>query len=407
MKIYTAILSILLTCTLAAGAAAEWKGKEVTRDGVLYIKNTETPVTITRIEPKPLWERGGEDDDILFGLPSQIVHDADGNIYILDGQLSEIQVFSPSGEYLRTVGREGEGPGEFQAVSDMYLASNGLLGVVRIFPGRIYQIGTDGSPADHFPLPEPDGFQLVHTARAGADCIVVACAVQTGGRNEQIQSTTLKAFDLGGKELAQYCEVKTKTQFGGMRFDEKIFSDFARRWALAEDGRVAVNLSFDDYTINIYNADGTLERVIERPDHRLLKRSDRDYNRFQKLFDGITRYNPGSTFKVSDTHNAIAYLWFRPDGSLWIMSSRAAYDPAEGIFASLDEFDLEGHFVRRIDFVMDGDPVEDGIFIMGDRLFLVTDLFGSFMASLVGDDELEDTGDQEPLRLIAYDLNMD
>ena len=51
--------------------------------------------------------------------------------------------------------------------------------------------------------------------------------------------------------------------------------------------------------------------------------------------------------------------------------------------------------------------MEDGIFIMGERLYRVTDLFSSFMAALGGDEEQEDAAEAEPLRLIAYNLNFD
>ena len=56
--------------------------------------------------------------------------DADGNVYLLDGQISEIQVFDPEGELLRTIGRQGEGPGEFQNGADMFWAPGGEIGVV-------------------------------------------------------------------------------------------------------------------------------------------------------------------------------------------------------------------------------------------------------------------------------------
>ena len=190
-----------------------------------------------------------------------------------------------------------------------------------------------------------------------------------------------------------------------MTFEERNFNDYARRWDLAADDRVAVNLSFDDYTINVYNPDGSMDRVIERPDHKTLKRSRKDFERFQKLFDAVTRWNPGSTFNVSETHGAIGNMWFRPDGSLWVLSNRATYDRPEGTFAGIDEFDREGRFQRRIDLVLDGDPVEDGLFIVGDRLYLVTDLFGAVMASIGGGDSEEDTEEGEPLRLIAHDLS--
>ncbi|MCH7549062.1 MAG: DUF1800 family protein [Candidatus Krumholzibacteriota bacterium] len=105
---------LMLTITVAAPAFAEWQGDKVTRDGVVYIENPESPVEEVRIELEELWRRGGEDDDILFGRVGQVLSDKSGEIYLLDTQLSEIVVLSASGEYLRTIGREGEGPGEFE-----------------------------------------------------------------------------------------------------------------------------------------------------------------------------------------------------------------------------------------------------------------------------------------------------
>jgi len=43
--------------------------------------------------------------------------------------------------------------------------------VVQIFPGKIVQLKTDGTPAGNLPLPEVPGagFQLVFVGRANAD----------------------------------------------------------------------------------------------------------------------------------------------------------------------------------------------------------------------------------------------
>ena len=104
---------------------------------------------------------------MLFGVIAQLVEDDAGNIYLLDGQLSEIQVFSRQGEWLRTIGREGEGPGEFRNGSDLSRGPDGNLGVVQIFPGRIVKLTLEGDPAGNFPLPkvEGGGFQAIHLRR--------------------------------------------------------------------------------------------------------------------------------------------------------------------------------------------------------------------------------------------------
>jgi hypothetical protein len=78
----------------AAALAADWQGEEVQRDGVLTIVNPENPSGgAVEIELEELWRVGGDDEDVLFGVIAQLVVDDAGDVYLLDGQLSEVQVF--------------------------------------------------------------------------------------------------------------------------------------------------------------------------------------------------------------------------------------------------------------------------------------------------------------------------
>jgi len=201
------------------------------------VQNPEVPSETVSITLDEQWRRGGEDDDVLFGVVSQLVQDKEGNVYLLDGQLSEVQVLSPGGEHLRTIGREGEGPGEFRNASDMYLGPGGTLGVLQIFPGKIVMLETDGTPAGNFPLPGSGdgGFNLIFVARATPDRVVIAGADQRQEGGKQLQVNYLKAYDPEGNELTHFYDVSNETRFGGMKFKEKIFSSFSRRWALRPD----------------------------------------------------------------------------------------------------------------------------------------------------------------------------
>ncbi len=51
---------------------------------------------------------------VLFGDVWDVTLDALGRIYVLDRQPKEIRVFDQRGDHVRTVGREGGGPGEFK-----------------------------------------------------------------------------------------------------------------------------------------------------------------------------------------------------------------------------------------------------------------------------------------------------
>lgn len=62
-------------------------------------------------------------EEYLFGSVGAIAVDDDHNFYILDEQAYNVRVFDSAGTYVTTLGREGEGPGEFKvpvgiAISD-------------------------------------------------------------------------------------------------------------------------------------------------------------------------------------------------------------------------------------------------------------------------------------------------
>ncbi len=46
-----------------------------------------------------------------FYRPANAVPDADGNVYVLDRGNTCVQAFDADGMYLRTMAREGQGPG--------------------------------------------------------------------------------------------------------------------------------------------------------------------------------------------------------------------------------------------------------------------------------------------------------
>jgi len=396
----TAVL--IFTLPVIAGA------EEVVRDGVTHVLNSETPRDGTiDIELEFLWERGGDSDDMIFGVVPRITVDpATGEIYVLDSQLHEIQVFDPDGEWLRTIGREGEGPGEFRNPGDMYLSGDGQVGVMQVFPGKITQMTTLGEPGSTFQPGRDEGFQLFYVGEGMGDRVVVSGATYGGDDSGRTQTEYLKAFRGEGEEVAYYYSTTNPIQFGGMTFREPQFTNFTRRWSVSHDARVAVATEFDSYSINIYDADGVLLRVIDRPDYKPVERSGYEKKRFQRMYDAITSWNQGRTFVISPTHQAIDQLNFRPDGMLWVMSGASRWRSPEGLLASWDVYDQAGVYVQEVNLRGSGDPIEDGYFFGHDRVYQVTDLFSASMASMGGDEENDEVLlDAEPVRLVAWKIN--
>ena len=82
---------------------------------------------IEMVEDLVIGERG-DDLNYLFGRNApKLAVDTEGRIYALDSRLRRIQVFSPEGEYLRTVGRRGQGPGELERPSVITVAGETVV----------------------------------------------------------------------------------------------------------------------------------------------------------------------------------------------------------------------------------------------------------------------------------------
>jgi len=180
--------------------------------------------------------------------------------------------------------------------------------------------------------------------------------------------------------------------------------DFQRRWAVAPDGRVASALSYEDYRIHVWNADGTVNRIIERPDYQAVKRTTEEKDRFQTMYNAFTRWNRGSTFRVSNNHQAIGQVFFREDGSLWVQSGAHRWRAQDGVFTSFDVYDTEGRFVQQVDLQADADATEDGLFFAGNRAYVVTDLYNAMMARLGGEENESTFDDAEPVNVISFEF---
>ena len=142
------ILLILVLLRLVPPALA---GETVLVDGIPHVMNPATPRDgVQTLDLQEQWRTGGEDDEIFFGVVTNAISDDEGNIYLLDMQLSEVQVYSPAGEQFKTLSREGEGPGEIQRPADLLFMPDGSLGIVQMFPGKVVKIDLDGNPAGSF-----------------------------------------------------------------------------------------------------------------------------------------------------------------------------------------------------------------------------------------------------------------
>ena len=111
--------------------------------------------------------------DYRNGRPSGLSVDFDGNLVLSDSHYHRVQVYSPDGELLRTIGGEaGTGPGQLGYVSDALRDQDGNFYVAEFGENqRISKFDTNGSFLKHWGAPgsEPGQFARIRAMALGPD----------------------------------------------------------------------------------------------------------------------------------------------------------------------------------------------------------------------------------------------
>ncbi len=403
-------ITLLLTLVVALLALPAVAGEEITMDGVKHIMNTAVPANGNRaVELEEVWRVGGDDGEDFFGMISQVRVGDDGLIYLLDTRLSEVPVYSPDGERVSTLSREGDGPGETRIPSNMLFMPDGSLGLVQVFPGKVIKVQLDGTPAGNFQPgggdPTQGGFLQMFDCNAnGEDVIVTAEAISQGGPTGQDRSNFVASFDAEGKELVRYFENTYHWDFTAFEYNENTQNrvDF-RRVAISPDGRVYVATERNKYAINVYHRDGTLERVIEREfEHHM--RTDKEHNRIQTTVEGQMAQIPNAKVVIAKNDPDIGGLVFGPDGNLWVSNGGGGDNQPDGVLFTWDVFTPDGHFIETVSAICPGDGMNDLLIWAPDGAAILVTGFTEAVQSLQsrgGGAEGEDDGEEaEPMEVI-------
>jgi hypothetical protein len=404
------LMAAALLITLAGVALAD----EETIDGVTHVRNGAEPrdgVEVLSVDE--LWRVGGADDEEnIFGLITRVIADEEGMVYLLDTQLSQVNVFTPDGTFSNTLSREGEGPGECRFPVDMLMMPDGTVGLVQAFPGQIICLDKADNPGEIFKPggddPTQGGFLSLVDVQSSGEHLVLGGVMSTINQEEgfQIRDHFIRNYATDGTENFSYLNDPKKYEFAHLDIveAEQYFPQF-RKWVLADDGRIFVAEYREDYRINVYGPDGTLIQVIER-ESKPWVRTDEQKAYVDGILEAQLRQVPFPVERsVSENDEVIANMELRPDGELWVLTSRGFRAPPEGMHSVYDVFDADGVYVRQMQMPIEGDGLQDGVIFAGDdRLMLVkgfTDALISLQTQGSGPTLSEDE-EPAPMEVICY-----
>ena len=239
------IFLVLLSCSQDETYTIEIK------DGVRHVHNhaplwgDEPKVALEFVQKIGVTE--GEDENYMFFLPLDIAKDAEGNVYVLDAGNYRIQKFDKNGKYLTTIGRKGEGPGEFMGPKKVCIDSNGTIYVFDF--NRIKVFSYDGKEENiiHCPLSSSFNMQILQPDEHNTQKMFLLDAYFQGGSNSYL----LTMINEDGKIVKNFGKKSHYDNLGLKRQANRI------TFEVSSNNNIVVVFQHEN-RIDKYASDGTL-----------------------------------------------------------------------------------------------------------------------------------------------------
>jgi len=297
----------------------------------------------------------------FFSLPNDLVVDGQGRILVCDGQANNIKVFDSKGKFLKTIGKAGQGPGDFNYPSDIEFA-NGRLCIRELMNSRISIFDTE----DHY-------VSSVQTSREGGSWRSLR-ALPDGrfiAEKEKMDRANPDGSQEAVLELYSRDLEAVKTIYTHPVLRNKYITEpqrtnvpmpFAARvyWDLLPDGKLAIGYS-GKYEIEIFDPDrGRLANFQHT--RAPVEVTARDKEQF---FAGITYGYGTSSGMVTASRGAPDFvrkltefpkfkppfqdLRVDPEGNIWVQP----YPKKDGESSGFDAFSRDGKFLAFVE-IADG-----------------------------------------------------
>ena len=352
MLVFAAVLPALAGCgARETSAAAMWNGTiDTVASGKIVVSNPATGMWDEATAWSVVEElRIGTLDDIgpdMFGRVTDLEVDAWGRFWVFEGQAQELRVFDRDGAHVRTIGREGGGPGEFARVIGISWAPDGNLWTVDPSNARISiidtagtYVGSHGTVGGWMIVPWPGGvdtegrFWNFAPDMSSADPNIVMISYD----DDLNPLDTVQVPEYPGEREVFELRNESSHMITGVPFTPSL------EWRFDPRGYMWFMLT-GDYSITQLSLEGDTLRTITR-EFEPLPVTQADIDSAMTGFEWFIR-NGGKVdpSRIPGTKPATEEFLFDDEGNIWVLpvTSRAE----EG--RVVDIFDPEGRYLGRI-----------------------------------------------------------
>ncbi len=325
-----------------------WKGSVVTENGVLVVKNPLEPVygEITLALKEELSIGSEEDEKTAFFQAIRFTVDELGNYFVADVGNNRVQKFDKNGKYLQTIGRSGQGPGEFNSPNSIFIDDNGTLYVLQQQGVRLSLFDRKGDFLKDITF-RSQLYSCVRT-RNGLFYGVTSDFASEASHDKVI------LFNVRGEQVKKLADFKNQYYLSmvGKRLIGAYQSFRPVLWCVGVTGDIVAFGFSGEYRIHVVNASGDHVRIIEKTGEPApITEEEKDLVIENEI--GIAR-RKGMTYAKSEVKKAYIFPSKRPffqgimsddQGRIYVLKS---LDYHKNKRPAYDLFDNMGRYIFRI-----------------------------------------------------------
>jgi hypothetical protein len=362
------ILSFLVSITIILLAVIYTPGKSLKEktaiiqkaDDVVIVANPKTPAHKMRIvfkEELSIGEFEG-DENYMFGDSIYFITDDEGNFYVSDSDNNRIQKYDPEGKYLLTIGREGQGPGEFRNLSVSRFDNDNNLYITDELNRRISFFDKNGKYLKQIRMQEIHNNLYINSK----GLIIATKSSQSEDDNVMRRIATYGLFDDEFNLVNELYkdEIETPMLTG---IDESSLAKFLThalselafrpwvRYTLANNDFIYLGYP-DKYEINIYSPKGKIVRKITR-DYDFLPVSKKDEEYFIEFISNSADFsNPIFTEELKKKgFQRLKFPKYKPAYQSFTLMENGwlvvIIDSVENEYTLFDIFNQEGKYIAN------------------------------------------------------------